>query len=151
MIAKDIGELVEQSHKFATGLTENFHVLHRLSKGDLSARVSGESTIELLEALKNVTNEMIERIDREISDRKKATKALTESEEKYRSLVESTEDSIYVVDRNYKYLFLNKKHLSRMGFSDEELGLRYLSSYDPSLFFLPLNTQKIFPATPKRF
>ncbi len=45
-------------------------------------------------------------------------KVLQESEEKYRSLVESTEDSIYLVDRNYKYLFMNKKHISRTGFSD---------------------------------
>jgi two-component system sensor histidine kinase UhpB len=44
-----------------------------------------------------------------------------ESEEKYRSLVESTDDSIYLVDRNYKYLFINKKHLSRMGLSEEQV------------------------------
>ncbi|MDO8281493.1 MAG: GGDEF domain-containing protein [Thermodesulfovibrionia bacterium] len=37
------------------------------------------------------------------------------SEERYRSLVESTEDSIYLVDRDYRYLFVNKKHLSRLG------------------------------------
>ncbi|MBI4825628.1 MAG: sensor domain-containing diguanylate cyclase [Nitrospirae bacterium] len=37
------------------------------------------------------------------------------SEERYRSLVESTEDSIYLVDRDYRYLFINKKHLSRLG------------------------------------
>ena len=40
--------------------------------------------------------------------------ALRESEERYRSLVESTEDSIYLVDRNCRYLFMNKKHLSRL-------------------------------------
>jgi diguanylate cyclase (GGDEF)-like protein/PAS domain S-box-containing protein len=61
--------------------------------------------------------------------------AMRESEEKYRSLVESTEDSIYVVDRNYKYVFMNKKHLSRMGFSgDEYIGSAY------SEFHLPYET-----------
>ena len=40
--------------------------------------------------------------------------ALRESEEKYRSLVESTQDSIYVVNRNCTYLFMNKRHLSRL-------------------------------------
>lgn len=39
------------------------------------------------------------------------------SEAKYRSLVESTDDSIYLVDRDFRYLFINKKHLARMGIS----------------------------------
>ncbi|MBI4684343.1 MAG: GGDEF domain-containing protein [Nitrospirae bacterium] len=41
-------------------------------------------------------------------------------EQKFRSLVDSTEDSIYLLDRHYRYLFVNKKHLSRMGLSDNE-------------------------------
>jgi len=48
-------------------------------------------------------------------------KALMESEEKYRSLVDSTDDSIYLIDRDGKYLFINKRHLSRLGFSEEEV------------------------------
>jgi diguanylate cyclase (GGDEF)-like protein/PAS domain S-box-containing protein len=43
-----------------------------------------------------------------------------ESEEKYRSLVDSTDDSIYVVDRNCRYLFINRNHITRMGFSENE-------------------------------
>lgn len=39
------------------------------------------------------------------------------SEERYRSLVESTEDSIYLVDHDYQYLFINKIHLLRLGLS----------------------------------
>lgn len=48
---------------------------------------------------------------------KKIKEALAASEEKYRALVESTEDSIYVLDRNCRYLFINKTHLSRLGIS----------------------------------
>jgi diguanylate cyclase (GGDEF)-like protein/PAS domain S-box-containing protein len=57
---------------------------------------------------------------------------IRESEEKYRSLVESTEDSIYVVDRNYKYLFMNRNHITRMGFSGKEyLGNAYGEFHSP--------------------
>ncbi len=53
------------------------------------------------------------------SEQKRAAEMLHESEEKYRSLVESTEDSIYLVDRRCTYLFMNKKHLSRLGIENE--------------------------------
>src|SRR4030042_3087219 len=72
-------------------------------------------------------------IDVDLSEMKKAEEALQESEEKYRSLVESTEDSIYLVDRSYNYLFMNKKHISRLGLSDYEyLGrpFSYFHSHD---------------------
>ena len=63
---------------------------------------------------------------------KKAEEALQESEEKYRSLVEYTEDSIYLVDRNYNYLFMNKKHISRLGLSDYEyLGHPFSDFHSP--------------------
>lgn len=55
--------------------------------------------------------------------------ALQKSEEKYRSLVESTDDSVYLVDRDYKYLFMNKKHLSRLGFSEKHLIGRSYSEF----------------------
>jgi PAS domain S-box-containing protein len=51
---------------------------------------------------------------RDITDRKHMEEALRESGEKYRSLA-STADSMYLVDRGYRYLFMNDKHLSRFG------------------------------------
>jgi PAS domain S-box-containing protein len=41
--------------------------------------------------------------------------------EKYMALIESTDDSIYLVDKKARYLFMNKKHLARMGLRIEEL------------------------------
>jgi len=62
----------------------------------------------------------------DMTEHERAEGALAESEEKYRSLVESTEDSIYLVDGNCRYLFMNEKHLSRFGLRiDEVIGRAY--------------------------
>jgi PAS domain S-box-containing protein len=53
-----------------------------------------------------------------IQERKKAEEELRISEEKYRSLVESSDDSIYMVDRYCNYLFINPRHMSRLGIGD---------------------------------
>jgi signal transduction histidine kinase len=76
LTAAEIGEIVNECHEFAIGLTEHFDVLHRVSKGDLTARVSGKSEVEILEYLKKLTNEMVAGILREITEREKAEEAL---------------------------------------------------------------------------
>ncbi|HEY6000814.1 MAG TPA: GGDEF domain-containing protein [bacterium] len=51
---------------------------------------------------------------------------MTESEAKYRALVDATDDSIYQLDRECRYLFMNRKHMARMGFAgDEFVGRSY--------------------------
>jgi diguanylate cyclase (GGDEF)-like protein/PAS domain S-box-containing protein len=77
---------------------------------------------------------------------KRTEKLLQENEDKYRSLVESTDDSIYVVDRNYRYIFMNKKHLSRLGLSkNQHLGQFY------SKFHSPEDTKKFVEKIDKVF
>jgi len=61
----------------------------------------------------------IEHVIRDITEHKRAERELEEMKEKYLSLVQSIDDSIYLVDRNYKYLFINKKHIKRMGLSED--------------------------------
>ncbi len=62
----------------------------------------------------------------DITDRKQVEEMFRDSEEKYRSLVESTEDSIYMVDKDCTYLFANERQLSRLGSPrDRVIGRRY--------------------------
>ncbi|MBI5849386.1 MAG: PAS domain S-box protein [Nitrospirae bacterium] len=71
---------------------------------------------------------------------------LVKREDVYHSLVESTEDSIYIVDRECRYQFMNQMHLSRLGLSSDEcLGLPYrdLHSAEESDEFLR-NIEAVF-------
>ena len=57
---------------------------------------------------------------------------LRRSEDVYRSLVESTEDSVYLVDRDCRYQFMSDKHLSRLGLpEDQVIGTTYGESHSP--------------------
>jgi diguanylate cyclase (GGDEF)-like protein/PAS domain S-box-containing protein len=117
----------------------------------VSGAIGEELAIEVLKSgatdyiLKNRLSRLVPSVHRalreikEQAERKQAEEALRESEEKYRSLVESTEDSIYLIDRNYKYLFMNKKHISRMDFSGNEYpGKEYseFHSHDETKLFV---------------
>ena len=123
MTARNIGEIVDQSHEFAMVLCEHFDVLHRVSKGELSARVSGESKVELLEALKKVTNETIKSIDREITVRKQMENELRESEERYRRLFETSKDGILLLDKQTGNIVnINPAVVELFGDSSEFIG-----------------------------
>lgn len=90
--AENLADIVHLSHEFAIGLAEHFDVLNRVSKGDLTARVYGTSRVELLDALKRVTNQMIGSVSKEIIERQRAEQRLAshaaELEESNRKLKE---------------------------------------------------------------
>jgi diguanylate cyclase (GGDEF)-like protein/PAS domain S-box-containing protein len=69
---------------------------------------------------------------KDVSEAAGAAARLKRSEEQYRALVESTDDSIYLVDRDCHYLFMNRKHMARMGFTGHEfLGRSYADFHSP--------------------
>jgi len=73
-----------------------------------------------------------------LEELEKTKEVLQTKEEMYRSLVESTGDSIYVVDRSSRYLFVNKRHRERMGLlTDDYQGQEYdrFHSADESIDF----------------
>lgn len=107
LTAQEIGEIVDLSHEFAIDLAEHFDVLHRVAKGDLTARVTGSSRLELSESLKKVTNEMIENIDREITERKRAEADLRKSEERYRSFLKNFQGIAFRGTMDFRPIFFH--------------------------------------------
>jgi PAS domain S-box-containing protein/putative nucleotidyltransferase with HDIG domain len=111
--AENIGEIVDQSHEFAISLAEHFDVLHRVSKGDFNARVSGTSKIELIEALKNLTNTMIE-------SRKETEESLRKLEEIESSILSAIPHAVIGLKERVVF-FANNAVEKVFGWKPEEL------------------------------
>ena len=57
----------------------------------------------------------------DITSRKMAEEATRQSEEKYRQIVETSNEGIWVIDENNKTLFVNKKMTEILGYSEKEM------------------------------
>ena len=69
----------------------------------------------------------------ELRLRQTAEAHLRRSELRYRSFVESVEDSIYTVDRETRYLLMNTRHLERAGLSPQVYtGKKYADFHSPA-------------------
>jgi PAS domain S-box-containing protein len=111
LTAEEIAEIVDQSHEFAMGLAEHFDVLHKVSTGNLQARVSGKSKIELLESLKKVMNKTIESISREINERKRAETALQKAHNELERRVEERTAELTAANRKMKEEIAERKRV----------------------------------------
>ena len=58
-------------------------------------------------------------VSTDVTERKKSADALHESEEKYRTLVESTGETFVTIDENGTYLFMNRTAAKRLGVDPE--------------------------------
>jgi len=119
--AANISEIVDLSHEFAIGLAEHFHVLKQVSEGDLQARVAGSGRVELLESLKNVTNQMIESVDREVSERGQVEDALRRSELRFREMARLLPTAIWEMGPDMTISYMNDTGLDMLGYSRADL------------------------------
>jgi len=122
MTAGEIGEIVDQSHEFAIGLAEHFDVLHRVSKGDLNTRVYGGSQVELLESLREVTNNTIENISGEIVKRVMAEEDLKKEKGIIDSAINSMPCIFCLLDENVRFIRWNSNFEIVTGYSAEEIA-----------------------------
>ena len=83
--------------------------------------INDKNPAETVEKLEKIISEIL------IHKEKNPEKHLNEA--RYKSLVESMDDSIYMVDRQCRYLFMNKKHLERIGRSAELFKARSYSDF----------------------
>ncbi|KPK29239.1 MAG: hypothetical protein AMK69_07310 [Nitrospira bacterium SG8_3] len=100
LTAENLADIVHLSHEFAMGLAEHFDVLNRVSKGDLTARVYGTSRVELLDALKKVTNQMIGSVSKEITERQRAEQRLESHAAELEQSNRKLEEFAYVVSHD---------------------------------------------------
>ncbi len=85
--------------------------------------------------LSPVRNETLERvfavtvISAEATGRKKIEEALRFADENYSILVEATQDSIYTVDPEGRYLFMNTHHKRRIAVNGDAYKMRHYSEF----------------------
>ena len=66
---------------------------------------------------------------REVTERQRATIALRFSHENYQTLVESTDDPIFMVDENCKYLFMNSHSMREINISNDGYEDHYFNEF----------------------
>jgi len=57
----------------------------------------------------------------DITENKRMERALRESEEKFRSVVENSHDGIFIVNDNFKIIYVNNEFFNIMGYANEEI------------------------------
>jgi diguanylate cyclase (GGDEF)-like protein/PAS domain S-box-containing protein len=126
LYADCIGEFCYKAYEMKDGVCKNCPAVMVLKDGASHQQIKTKLTEKGFEhmeitvsPLRDSTGKIIAFIEVaiDITTRRRSEIALKESEERYRALVESTDDSIYLVDRNSQYIFVNKKHLQRLGIS----------------------------------
>ncbi|MBE0425063.1 MAG: PAS domain S-box protein [Nitrospirae bacterium] len=103
----------EQFQEFRKIIEDTNDVLHSVSKGNLDARLSGTSNMELLEALKNLNNTMIE-------SRKEAEESIRKLEEIESSILSAIPHAVIGLQERVVF-FANEAVEKVFGWKPEEL------------------------------
>ena len=69
---------------------------------------------------------------RDISERKMAEKALRESEEKFRSIMENSTDAMFLIDQQGRFVYANKAVTTMSGYTIEEVKKKTIIDLSPA-------------------
>jgi PAS domain S-box-containing protein len=69
---------------------------------------------------------------RDISERKRAEKALRESEEKFRSIMENSTDAMFLIDQQGRIVYTNKAVINMLGYTIEEMKNKTIADLSPA-------------------
>ncbi len=114
-VIESVEEVAKHIEKIIKKGFDAFETKHRTKDGEIRDILVNSRAISIH------GKDFVMSIWRDITERRQAEEALRGSEGKYRSLVESTDDAVYLISRNMRYEFANGKYLSRLGLSLAEL------------------------------
>jgi PAS domain S-box-containing protein len=134
---------IEKPFIIFTGRSREEVVIEALNSGaDFYLQKGSEPRVQFAE-LRNMIHQAVMR--------KRIEEALIQSETNYKTLVECTQDSIYMVDKRGKYLFMNSHHKERLGIMERDFQDYYyadLHSEEETTHFLNLIKEVIEKGTP---
>ena len=109
-------EVEEQCIRQGRAATNRIHKLHW---SDGVARWMSTTKAPILEKSGEVT--ALVGVSRDVTDQKEAELALHESEERYRQIVETTEEGVWIFDENLRTVFVNQKMAAMLGLHPAEM------------------------------
>ena len=118
-----IGQLVRR-------FDEMLSSVHKIEEGDFSPRIENFDTAPEILKLQHGINAMAESLRERTLARDNAEKALKGSQEKYRQLIETSNDVIYLMENN-KFEIVNRKFTEVTGYTKEE-------ACDPNFNFMKM-------------
>ena len=93
----------------------------QIAAGDLSARVGLAPRFAELDQLARVLNQTAESLAQRENERQRAEETLEKSEVRYRRIVETSEEGIWMADRNWKTTFVNARLEQMLGYGPGEM------------------------------
>ncbi|OGW25915.1 MAG: hypothetical protein A2X59_02335 [Nitrospirae bacterium GWC2_42_7] len=126
---EDRKSVIEHAEKSLRGEVQP-SLIHRIIHADGSIRWVANTIVLRFDEQHQLT--AYDGLIKDITERRQIEEQLKISEAKYRSLVDSTDDSIYLVDRKCRYLFMNEKHLKRCGLLKDHILGKYYGEFHPS-------------------